>query len=486
LLATAFLYIADNIEQAVLALKAQGVVFCALPFLMYMFLSTYTSNQRINIPWTLGLALFFVICLIENLLSPFSIRFMSIDTVADLTLPWGEVLHTYGGKMGILFRLFTLVGMGIGVWGIYRGWLIARREKRREGYWLAAVLCLMLGTAVWGRLIDFGVVNSFYTLGFGFLSVVLFVSFDLANQMRVQHHALNIAAVSFNTRKATVITDADINIIQVNQAFEMVTGYTAQEAIGQKITFIGKNVLSTEESQENDENIQRSLAKTGTWIGEVTARRKSGEIYPIEMTVNSVINEKNVTSHYVTSFKDISQQKNAEFYIRQLEQTDSLTGLVNRKLLKEKMLVTQKESAAANRYGAILTIDIDNFGKFKRELGNKFADMLVGGMSNRLKKFAGKNDAVARIDGDEFVLFFGASVENRKIASRQFYQIAENIRQALSAPYVLFESEYKLTVSVVVGLYCGTKKSPEEMMASAQKSMSRAKVEGGNRVIYYR
>jgi len=482
LMATAFLYVENDFEHAVLALKVQAMMLCVFPFLMFRFVSVYTISQQTNKTWTYGLAIFFAICFIVNLLSPYSIRFTSIEPMTYLILPWGEVLHIYTGEMSILFRLFPVVVVGIVCWSIYRGVLIARRDKRPEGYWLAASLGLLMATAVWGRLIDLGLIHSFYTLGVGFLALVLFVSFDLTHQMKAQHRKLSIASVSFKSSKPTVITDAEINILQVNHAFETVTGYSAEEALGQKISFIGDGALSAPERQAIDEMIKHSIASTGNWFGELTFRRKNGELYPVEIMVNPVSNEKNVTTHYVTSFKDISQQKNAESYTRQLELTDPLTGLDNRRSLKEKIAAAQMQSAQNYLFGALLIIDIDSFSKLNHLFGNSFGDILLNQIAHQLQQFSGEKDTLARIDGDEFVVFFEAVAENEDTALQQFLKTAETIRQVLNAPYTLLDKPYQGTVSIGFSVYCGAEKSPDELIKSAEMALSQAKLDGGNRV----
>jgi PAS domain S-box len=130
-----------------------------------------------------------------------------------------------------------------------------------------------------------------------------------------------------------VITDTDAVILRINQAFTESTGYTEQEAVGQKISIL----KSGRHNAAFYEQMWESLLKVGVWQGEIWDRRKNGEIYPKWLSITAVKGNDGIVTHYVGTHSDISERKTAEEQIKQLAFYDPLTQLPNRRLLQERL-----------------------------------------------------------------------------------------------------------------------------------------------------
>jgi PAS domain S-box-containing protein len=152
----------------------------------------------------------------------------------------------------------------------------------------------------------------------GNLSGVCVVARDIT-QRRQAEEELRIAAVAFETQEAMMITDAHSVILRVNQAFARVTGYAAEEAVGQTPKLL--------QSGRHDQDFYRQLWDTvrsqGNWQGEVWDRHKDGRVYPKWLTISSVKGIDGAVSHYIGSHIDLSERKRAEEAI--LEMNRSLT-----------------------------------------------------------------------------------------------------------------------------------------------------------------
>jgi diguanylate cyclase (GGDEF)-like protein/hemerythrin-like metal-binding protein/PAS domain S-box-containing protein len=136
---------------------------------------------------------------------------------------------------------------------------------------------------------------------------------------------LRIAAIAFETQAAIVITDLTPKIIRVNQVFQKMTGYTAEEVIGRN-----PNVLSTPEIRQSKEfyrEMWAGLLSKGSWSGEVLDRRKNGEIYPKWLTITAVKAPDGTVTNYVGSFYDITKRKKAENALR--DSREELHRLLN-------------------------------------------------------------------------------------------------------------------------------------------------------------
>lgn len=134
---------------------------------------------------------------------------------------------------------------------------------------------------------------------------------------------LRIAAITFETHEAIMITDVDAKIVRVNRAFEKLTGYQSSEVVGKNSRLLN----SGRHDQSFYLQMWRSLVDQGDWTGEVWDKRKDGSIYPKQLTITAVKNAKGVTTNYVGIFMDISERKVVEDALRQSE--SYLTSILN-------------------------------------------------------------------------------------------------------------------------------------------------------------
>lgn len=153
----------------------------------------------------------------------------------------------------------------------------------------------------------------FYHLDFRYIEKkteipVMHITLTDVTQRKQIEKELRIAAVAFETQEGILVTDADKFILRVNQAFTRITGFTAEEVIGQK-PFILRSGLYKEEFYQA---MWATLESDRYWQGEIWNKRKNGEVYPVFQTISAVTDEDGVITHYVGVFTDITQRKQAE------------------------------------------------------------------------------------------------------------------------------------------------------------------------------
>lgn len=172
---------------------------------------------------------------------------------------------------------------------------------------------------------------------------------DISEKKHFEQH-LRVAATTFEAQEGVVITDAKGLILRVNRAFVEITGYAAEEAVGQT-----PNLLS---SGRQDAGFYaamwESLTRAGRWQGEIWNKRKNGEVYPEWLTITAVNGVNDEVTNYVGTFADITQRKAAEEEIAQLAFFDHLTGLPNRRLLLDRLRHALAGCARNGRQGALL------------------------------------------------------------------------------------------------------------------------------------
>ena len=303
---------------------------------------------------------------------------------------------------------------------------------------------------------------------------------DITEQ-RLAEDRLRVAAVTFEAHDAILITDTSSNIIRVNQAFQDITGYSAEEVLGKNPRMMN----SGRQDKAFYAEMWQQLLRTGAWSGEIWDRRKNGQVYPKWLTITAIKNEQGETTEYVAIFSDITARKQAEEEIRHLAFYDALTKLPNRRLLLDRFHLALSVSARSHHYGAVLFLDMDKFKTLNDTLGHHYGDLMLIEVAQRIQLCVREVDTVARLGGDEFVVLIDEIGTNAEEASQRVALIAEKMRAALAVPYQLKGHEYHSSPSIGVCLYCGNEESVDTLLKHADLAMYQAKDAGRNAVRFF-
>ena len=300
-------------------------------------------------------------------------------------------------------------------------------------------------------------------------------------ERKQSEQALRIAAATFDTHEAILITDVQGNIVRVNSAFSDITGYREDEVIGKNPRIMS----SGRQDKAFYIEMWQQLLHTGSWGGEIWDKRKNGQIYPKWLTITAVKNDRQETSHYVAIFSDITARKQAEEEIRNLAFYDSLTRLPNRRLFMDRFRAALTISTRRNDFGAVLFIDLDRFKILNDTLGHDYGDLLLVDVAGRIKSCVREMDTVARLGGDEFVVLIEGVSDDQDETSRKIGLIAEKIRDTLAQPYKLKSHEHHCSPSIGISLYHGNEKPVDDLIQQADMAMYQAKESGRNAVRFF-
>lgn len=273
-----------------------------------------------------------------------------------------------------------------------------------------------------------------------------------------------------------VITDQDGVIEYVNPRFCDVTGYTVEEVLDQNIGIL--------RSEEIDTEIMADLWGTVTsgenWHGEFHTRKKNGDLYWSLLSVSPIKDEHDRITHYVSVSEDVSQLKEARMKMEQLAYVDSLTGLANRLLFRDRLEQVLKTIQRNHSQAALLYLDLDDFKRINDSMGHDVGDALLMKVAERLRQCVRHQDTVARMGGDEFVILL-VDVDGMAGAS----SVARKIIDALNVPCKLLKHELIVTPSIGITLAPDDSLNADILLKNADMAMYRAKSEGRNNFQFY-
>jgi diguanylate cyclase (GGDEF)-like protein/PAS domain S-box-containing protein len=313
---------------------------------------------------------------------------------------------------------------------------------------------------------------------------------DITERKRKEETIRLAASVFSHAREGITIANADGIIIDINEAFSRITGYSREEAIGQNPRIL----QSGRHDKAFYETMWRDLTGPGHWSSEIWNQRKNGEVYAELLTISAVRDAQGNTQNYVALFSDITGIKEQQNQLEKIAHFDALTNLPNRRMLEDRLNQAMATSKRNGLFGALMFLDLDNFKPLNDTHGHSVGDLLLVEVARRLSACVREVDTVARTGGDEFVVVLSEldadQAQSRELAAG----VAEKIRLSLAAPYRLTVAkpgqnettvEHHCSVSIGVVLFTNHAASQPDVVKWADAAMYQAKAAGRNVVRFY-
>ncbi len=294
---------------------------------------------------------------------------------------------------------------------------------------------------------------------------------EISERIQAEQQLKLFAKVFEHALEGISITDAQGNIVAVNQAFTDITGYSQEEVIGRNPRIL----KSDRHDNEFYQSMWLSLVEYGHWSGEIWNRRKNGEAYPEILSISSIRNQQDEVSHYVAVFHDITEMKTKEEQITFHAYHDALTGLPNRYLANDRLNVSLANARRKKISVAVLFMDLDNFKRINDSLGHSTGDLLLQEVGGRLLKLMRDEDTVARLGGDEFqIIAVGLT------SAEQVIDLAGRIVRGFTEPFQIEDHELFVTISIGAAIFPQDGTTAEILTKNADTAMYQAKQQGKN------
>lgn len=290
------------------------------------------------------------------------------------------------------------------------------------------------------------------------------------------------------------ITDASGVIIEVNDKFCDVSGYSKNELIGQKHSIVKSGYHPNTFFQE----MWSTISAGRTWVSEICNKNKEGRFYWVETAISPIRNSQGEIARYLSVRIDITERKLREEQLqsvfeelsfangilKKLSNTDGLTGLLNRRCFDESLAREIGVMGRAHEYLTLILCDIDHFKAYNDEYGHLSGDDCIKMVAKSIRScFTRAGDHVARYGGEEIAIILTSTSKEASM------RLAEKMRagvEALQMEHATSTTGKVVTISVGVTTLVPERNTlPSHLIEQADKALYAAKHGGRNNVQYY-
>ena len=267
------------------------------------------------------------------------------------------------------------------------------------------------------------------------------------------------------------------NFTFVNDAACRQFGYSRQELMG-----MSYKVYVPKEDVKSVYRAWNKVYRTGEALKSFlfASIRKDGVQIFLENSISPLRNKEGKIIGFRSISRDITERKRFEQKLAEMATHDALTGLPNRVLLSDRLMIG---TALARRNGhrlAALMLDLDRFKSVNDSLGHSVGDELLKAVGQRLSGIMRKSDTVSRIGGDEFILVLPQISRIDDVT-----KFAHRILNAFQEPFVFGSHRLQITTSIGIAVYPDDGIDIEQLLKNADSAMYWAKEQGRGMYKYY-
>jgi diguanylate cyclase (GGDEF)-like protein/PAS domain S-box-containing protein len=309
------------------------------------------------------------------------------------------------------------------------------------------------------------------------ISAIQKLTIELSDESKIAKQAntkLELAASVFeHAREGITITDSHGTIVDVNESFTRITGYTREEVIGKNPRILS----SGRQDPAFYADMWGKLNEQGHWSGEVWNRRKDGEVYAELLTISAVRDIKGQPHQFVALFTDITAIKAHQSQLEHIAHFDALTHLPNRLLLADRLRHAMAQALRREQHLAVAYLDLDGFKAVNDHHGHSVGDQLLMTLASALNNTLREGDTLARLGGDEFVAVL---IDLKDVESCA--PMLSRLLDTAAAPYPMGQEVLQVSASIGVAFYPqDSEVDADQLMRQADQAMYQAKLAGKNR-----
>lgn len=309
--------------------------------------------------------------------------------------------------------------------------------------------------------------------GTGAIGGIVIFTEDITARRNSEDRLRLAASVFTHASEGIMIADPGGKILDVNDAFTRITGYTRKEAVGQSTNLL----RSGRHGREFYDNLWRDLSETGHWSGEIWNRAKDGRVFAEMLTITAVRGKSGEIERFVALFSDITASKEQEQTLRRVTEYDILTGLPNRSLLRERLHIAMLQAARRGSVLAVVCLDLDNFKRINDVHGHAAGDEVLTRVAHSMKLAMRESDILSRLGGDEFIAVI-SGLDNPDASLPTIKHLLNVASQTVN----IGGKASSLSASAGVAFYPQSEEvDPDQLLRQAAQALYQSKLEGKNR-----
>ncbi len=303
---------------------------------------------------------------------------------------------------------------------------------------------------------------------------VVVISKDITEHKRVEEaireSEQKYRSILENIEDGYAEVDLAGNIVFFNDSILKMLGYSRNELAGMNYRDVVDKDTVIMLFQIFNEVYETGKSSRGV---EIEVIRKNGSIRNVEASISLILDAKGHGTGFRNFIRDVTERKGSEETIKRLAYHDALTGLPNRILFGDRLNMAIARAKRNRQYLAVMMLDLDNFKVINDTLGHHIGDQLLQRVGNRMTGLLRKEDTIARMGGDEFLLLL-PEIQKLEDATT----IAQKIIEAFQAPFFIDNRKLRATTSIGIALYPNDSEDPDALIKNADIAMYRAKASG--------
>jgi diguanylate cyclase (GGDEF)-like protein/PAS domain S-box-containing protein len=312
--------------------------------------------------------------------------------------------------------------------------------------------------------------------GDGSITHIIAQMTDMTEQKKAEELLHRHAMIFEHAKEGIIITDENGRIISVNPMFTLITGYSAQEALGHNPRFLS----AKKHPPEFLKTMWEAIHSNQMWQGEIWNRRKNGTLYIERLSIIAITDEHMGTKHFVGMFSDITDEKRKEEQINYMAHYDTLTGLPNSVFFKDRVEQALIRSKRNNHKCAVMFIDLDSFKAINDSMGHTFGDAVLQETGSRLLSILRESDSISRQGGDEFLILLEELDHKNDVE-----KLARKILDTMQHPFIIHDHRLHIGCSIGVAMFPDDGDSYSTLLQHADTAMYEAKSEERGNIYFF-
>jgi diguanylate cyclase (GGDEF)-like protein/PAS domain S-box-containing protein len=288
---------------------------------------------------------------------------------------------------------------------------------------------------------------------------------EVENRSRLKEQVQSDQAILNSIGEAVLSTDVSGNITYLNQAGQILTGWSCEEAAGRPMA----EVFRILDAPHSDTALDQAVHQPSSCI----LIRRNGVEIPIESSVSLLHGRQGQVTGSVTVARDVTAARSMALQMTHSALHDVLTGLPNRILLNDRINQAIALASRHRKKFAVLFLDLDGFKYINDSLGHPVGDELLQSVAKRLVGCVRASDTISRQGGDEFVVLLSEMDQSDEAAV-----MARRLLEAVTDTHSIGEHNLHVTMSIGLCIYPDDGVDAETLIKNSDTAMYQAKENG--------